>query len=158
MSESVYCQCNDQELHEMPSPLFRLICHCKTCQEFFRQDYNDECTYFLRDCLHIKLENIDFRGYQKGHSPIKRGKCKTCGKISYCRIKVGPFPEFLMVPSARVGSLDLPRPFTHVYYGSRVKDIHDDINKIYGHYRSQLVIFWAVIKAMMMQHRRKSNG
>ena len=147
--ESKYCSCNESELETLPDPLFRLVCHCKTCQQFFDSPYNDECTFILKDCPAIDLEDVELKGYQKGYSPIKRGKCKRCGKISYCTIKVGPFPEFLMVPTERLKSNEIPEPFAHIYYSSRQRDLDTQVRKIGGHFLSQLAIMWVVLKSLI---------
>ena len=155
MNGSEYCRCNEGQLKEMPSPLFRLVCHCKTCQDFFNQGYNDECTFLLNECHHLDLSEIEFKGYQKGFSPIKRGKCKSCGKPSYCKVKFGPFAEFITVPSEGLKSIEIPPPFAHIYYGSRCEQMDDNIKKINGHYRSQAAILWAVLEALT---KRRTNA
>ena len=72
-----------------------------------------------------------------------------CGKISYCKAKLGPFAEFLMVPSERIHSMDIPEPIGHFYYHSRVQDVEDQVEKVDGHYRSQAKIQLAVLKSLI---------
>src|SRR5690606_9458777 len=69
-TESKFCECNQGELESLPAPFFRLVCHCKTCQEFFGESSNDECTFLLKDCKNVDLKNIELKGYQEGYSPI----------------------------------------------------------------------------------------
>lgn len=147
-----YCECHPNELDDLPEPLFRLVCHCQTCQKFFNDAYNDECVFKLSDCKDIDLSNVELMGYQRGYSPIKRGKCKKCGKISVCTIKVGPFPKFVMIPSARLRHRALPQPYAHIYYDTRQRDIDAPIKKIGGHLPSQWSILKQVIRSLI-RHR-----
>ena len=143
------CICNPNEFDNFPKPLFRLVCHCKTCQSFFGSTCNDECTFLLKDCTGLKFDGAEFESYQNGFSPIKRGKCIQCGKPKYCRIKVGPFAEFVSVPSDYLRHIDLPQPFAHIYYNSRAAEVNDKFRKIGGHFMSQIAIQWAILVSLL---------
>lgn len=147
--ETKYCQCNIDQLQNLQAPLFRFVCHCKTCQDFFGAPFNDECTFLLNDCTGVDLKNIEFRSYQKGFSPIKRGKCKSCGKAAFCMARVWPYPAFLMVPSEALSGHSLPRPLAHIYYHSRVASVKDSTKKINGHFRGQIAIQAAIAIAIL---------
>jgi len=143
------CSCIDNEVKLLSKPLFRLVCHCNTCRSYTGSSYYDECTYLLKDCEGLSLDNVDFKSYQKGFSPMKRGKCKACGKISYSTIRVWPFPGFVMLPSQLVGQNNIPKPFAHIYYKNRVIDVGDVIRKINGHFLSQIAIQVNIIKGLI---------
>lgn len=149
MNTEGLCGCGFSEFDNLPSPLFRLVCHCKTCQLFFGSSQNDECTFLLKDCSGLDFEGAEFKSYQKGFSPIKRGKCIQCGKPRYCRIKVGPFAEFVSIPSDYLRHMDLPQPFAHIYYSSSTGEVNDVVKKIGGHFRSQLAIQLAVFISLL---------
>lgn len=149
MKSRELCECSIGDLDSLPKPQFRLVCHCKTCQAFFGASHNDECSFLLKDCKGLDLSDVEFKSYQTGNSPIKRGKCNKCGKPKYCKIKAGPFPEFLVISTEQLSNrTDLPDPIGHIYYGSRVNDINDGFKKVSGHFISQLVIVWSVFKVV----------
>lgn len=135
----MYCNCNRGQFDQLPQPLFRLICHCKTCQKYLDRPYNDECTFLLKDCSQIDIDNTHFTSYQTKFSPILRGKCKVCSKVSYCITKIGPFRHFVMIPTQLI-NMDPPHPVVHIYYDRRVADSNDNIRKVCGHFHSQLKI------------------
>lgn len=149
LKESLFCNCNPGAFDNMPEPLFRLVCHCKTCQAFFGTEYNDECTFFLKDCPGLNLKNIEFKSYQSKWLPIKRGKCKSCGKVACCMAKLGPFAHLVMVSSELIELEHLPNPIAHVYYDRRVVDADDKIPKVSGHLFSQATIQLAVFKSLI---------
>ncbi len=149
MSLEGLCSCNLNEFHNLPKPLFRLVCHCKTCQLFFGSSYNDECTFLLKDCKGLSLDRAEFKSYQNGFSPIKRGKCIQCGKPKYCRVKVGPFAEFVSIPSDYIRHIELPQPFAHIYYDSRAAEVKDRFIKIGGHLMSQIAIQYAIFVSIL---------
>ena len=150
-TSSPYCECNSSELDHLPPPLFRLVCHCKTCRSFYGTPFNDECNFLLKDCSSIRLDNIELKGHQQGNSPIKRGKCKSCGKISHSTVKFGPFAEFLIIPTERIKNMPLPEPFAHIYYNSRVRDVESNVKKVGGHLLSQLYILARVLKSLFFR-------
>lgn len=143
------CSCIESEIEKLPDPLFRLVCHCETCRRYTGSDSFDECTFLLKDCAHLSLDKVEFNSYQSGFSPMKRGTCKTCGKLSYSTIRVWPFPAFIMVPSQVIRRHNLPKPFAHLYYKSRVHDSNDFIKKINGHLLSQLAIQLNIFKGLL---------
>ena len=144
-----YCHCKPSEFSNLPEPLFRIICHCKTCQKFNGQPYNDECTFWYKDCSEINVENVDFKSYQSRLSPLKRGMCKFCGKVAYSIAKIGPLAHLVMVSSERLGAQKRPDPSAHVYYDRRVSEADDRIKKVSGHVLSQAVIQWAILKSVI---------
>ena len=143
------CGCYLNEIEALPLPRFRMICHCKTCQEFLGADFNDECVYLRKDCPTLDLTGVRFKRYQTGFSPVQRGICERCHKPSFCRIKLAGLPEFLMVPTSAVSPHKRPSPSGHVYYHSRKADTEDACRKVNGHYLSQLYIALTAIKALL---------
>ncbi len=143
------CTCYLSDIERLPLPRFRMICHCQTCQDFLKSDFNDECVYLLTDCDELDLTDVVFKSYQAGFSPVKRGICGRCNKPSFCRIKIGFLPEFLTVPSTLVSVHKVPDATGHVYYHGRVADADDEWKKVSGHYLSQLFIAYSGIKALL---------
>ncbi|WP_461424007.1 GFA family protein [Ketobacter sp.] len=142
------CGCSPGEFDTLSKPLFRLVCHCRTCQLFFGSDYNDECTFLLKDCTSLNAESLEFKSYQRGFSPIKRGQCIQCGKPKYCKVKMGSIIGFVSIPTNYLRHLDLPPPIAHIYYDNRTTEVHDAVKKIAGHRRSQAAIQWAVLSSL----------
>ena len=151
-----YCECDSGETSGLPEPLFRLICHCKTCQEYYGEAFNDECTYFFKDCNKLDLNRIEFKNYQSQLSPLKRGKCKSCGKVAYSIAGKDSKPFLVTFPSAKVKRENLPEPVAHVYYDRRVEDSSDPVRKVSGHMFSQFVIQWQIFKSLFGM-RKKPN-
>lgn len=145
------CSCIDSQIEQLPKPLFRLVCHCETCRTYTGAPHYDECTFLLSDCEHISFDNVEFKSYQKGFSPMKRGKCIDCGKLSYSTIRVWPFPAFVMLPSKMLQGSDKPKPFAHLYYQSKTIDVEDRVKKINGHILSQLAIQVNIMKSLFFR-------
>ncbi|MBL4867712.1 MAG: GFA family protein [Pseudomonadales bacterium] len=140
----------------MGAPLYRLICHCKTCQQHYDRPYNDECGYLLSDVKSIR-ESVELKSYQTKLSPLLRGRCKSCNKASYSLAKVFG-GTMVMVPSEMVARDKLPVCSAHVYYdrrvsnSRRVNNSNEPVRKYSGHILSQLYIQWVIVRAIM---RRK---
>lgn len=149
MNKEPYCTCFTEGLKKLSQPAFRLVCHCKTCREYLKQDLNDECNYFAKSNSHLDLTNIEFKSYQKGFSPIKRGTCLTCNKPAFSKVKVGLMPEFLVIPTAMLPEEPNIKPFAHLYYSSAVHQVNDGIKKIKGHILSQIAIQVAILKSII---------
>lgn len=154
MQGEIYCDCGANHIQSLPDPLFRFVCHCTTCRTFSGAPHNDECTFLLNECSGLNLANTEFQSYQSGFSPIKRGKCKRCGKVTCCIAHVWPYPEFLMLPSCLVKGRPLPDPLAHIYYDSRVADAPDSFKRINGHFRGQLAIQTAIVGSLFKRMRR----
>lgn len=151
--ESVGCRCWTGALPESPRPLFRIVCHCQTCQRYTRLAYNDECTLLRSDCPDLDLTQVTFESYQSPLLPILRGTCQRCGKPAYCITKVGPWVLFVMVPSAWFDPAALPTPVAHIYYHRRVADRTDSVPTLSGHLRSQLFILVSVGRGLWARWR-----
>lgn len=143
------CSCTKDEIENLNEPLFRLICHCSTCRSYTGADFFDECTFLLKDSESLSLDKVDFKTYQSGFSPMKRGRCNECGKVSYSTIRVWPFPKFVMLPTAAIRNKNIKKPFAHLYYKSRVIDIDDSVRKINSHFVSQLFIQFNIIRSLL---------
>ncbi|MGV3527241.1 MAG: GFA family protein [Candidatus Sericytochromatia bacterium] len=146
---NTFCHCQAEAFAHPPAPLFRLICHCKTCQAFLGLPYNDECTFLRRDLPALQLEQIAFKSYQSPLLPIKRGTCRRCGKVAVCLAQVGRLTPFVMVPSVLLGAA-LPEPVAHIYYDRRVADAEDALPKLSGHLTGQALIQAALAKSLIL--------
>jgi len=145
------CKCLDKQIEQLPKPLFRFVCHCETCRKYTKAECFDESSFLLKDCGDLDLSNIEFKSYQTGFSPMERGKCKTCGMVSFSKIRVWPFPAFVMLPSHKISIENLPKPFAHLYYKSRVTEANDHIKKVNGHMMSQLTIQFNIMKGLIVR-------
>lgn len=147
MSENP-CNCRPGEFLELDQPLFRMVCHCQTCQTFFGSPYNDECTFWFGSVKNISLAEMEFKAYQSILSPIRRGTCIRCGQVTCCLAKIGPLVLFLMVPSAQLKQENCPKPVSHIYYHRRLANADDQVRKISGHFFSQLEIIRSVTSSL----------
>jgi hypothetical protein len=151
------CTCRPGEFLNLPQPLFRMVCHCQTCQAFFGKPYNDECTFWFGDAAGIALENMEFKAYQSQLSPIRRGTCLLCGKVTCCLAKVGPIVLFLMVSSDQLRQENCPKPVSHIYYHRRLANAEDQAQKVSGHFFSQLEIVRAVVASLGQRLKRRAQ-
>lgn len=148
MSEiEAFCTCVEDAFSDVPEPLFRIICHCKTCQVFYGRPYNDECTFWLKDCGDLDFQKVEFKSYQSTLSPLKRGKCKACGRVVYSIAKIGFLDYLIMVPAETLKINSIPAPRAHIYYDRRLADVNDTVKKVSGHISSQVLIQSAILRA-----------
>jgi hypothetical protein len=151
MSDSIaFCSCIGNELEALGTPIYRVICHCKTCQKHHGRPFNDECGYLLRDVKAIQ-EKVELKSYQSKYSPLLRGRCKKCKKVSFSLAKVLG-GTLVMIPSELLATDKLPDCRAHVYYDRRVKDSNDSTKKYSGHIISQLYMQWVIVSSIL---RRK---
>ena len=142
-----FCSCIDNEIEKPGTPIYRVICHCKTCQKHHGQTFNVECGYLLRDAKAIQ-DKVELKSYQSNYSPLLRGRCKKCKKVS-CSLAKVLGGTLVMIPSELVATDKRPSCRAHVYYDRRVKDSNDAIKKYSGHIISQLYMQWVIVHSIL---------
>ncbi len=147
------CQCGDTTFTIKNKPIIRLLCHCNICQEFNHAPYGDVAIFLSKDVEMKKHNKVHYKKY-KMPPAIQRGKCTTCDKPAVEMIKLPMLPGFTIIPSANIPTGDfLPDPSMHIFYHRRVNDINDNLPKISGFLKSQVLLGGRIMSAML-----KSKG
>ena len=71
MSRENLPQMSDYEIENLGTPIYRIKCHCNTCQEHYGRPVNDECEFLVRDAKAIQ-EKLELKSYQSKYSPLLR--------------------------------------------------------------------------------------
>ncbi|MFV1871943.1 MAG: GFA family protein [Oleiphilus sp.] len=141
-----HCQCGKTSVSLLDTPIARMICHCTICQEFNQADYGDVTLFFSKDVqLHDKSQ-VEFKTY-KAPPAVQRGKCSHCHQPSIELFNLPVTPALTLIPSALIPTGPAAIPISaHIFYHSRVQDIHDQAPKISGYLKSQLAVTKEVFK------------
>ena len=149
MSETIcQCQCGQTKFTLLGEPLMRVVCHCKTCQEYNQSAFADILVFRSKDVSLPKDNNVEFKSYQ---SPpmVQRGKCLNCLKPAIELFNMPLFPKLTMVPSENIPEdFDLPITSFHMFYHRRVNDIDDKLPKKNGFISSQMAFMWKLFGVM----------
>lgn len=139
------CSCCSNTYTINHTPIARFICHCTICQEYTGQAYNDVTVLMKADVSDLNLINTKFRRWKLPPN-ISRGLCTRCNKPSIEKVMGG---ALMLVPTDNYPNVDaLPEPTMHLFYGSRVEDIEDDLPKYKGFAQSQAMIVKALAQGM----------
>lgn len=143
------CECGANTFTVKARPLLRTFCHCTICQAFNQAPYADICMLMARDVELPDNHSVDFQTYRKPPA-VQRGKCQSCDKPTLEYLRMGPFPDFAIVPVGTFpAAAALPEPALHMFYNRRVADADDDLPKYNGYWPSQLGSIGALIKARL---------
>ncbi len=148
------CQCNKIEFTPGAKPLFRFICHCRTCQEYTEKPYNDECFFRYSAISEASYRHVLFKNYQSSISPLRRGLCEICGKPVFSVAGLASPFKFALIPTDRVSKEIIPQPLAHVFYHRRASNINDQITKCRGYWKSQLLIQKALLKGILFRKNK----
>lgn len=134
------------ELEEMPA--FRFFCHCTICQSVYPGDYADATLMRASKVKVLTPETIVFAKHKIGG--LERGICKSC-KHPVIAFMDGPMmPQLAFVPTAIFpGGTPIPKPARHIFYGTRVADVEDNVPKTEGERASMLALTPALLKVIL---------
>ncbi len=135
------CYCKQVHIEMCADPVDAKICHCQTCQSMHGAPMQWAVIFNKRDVRIIKgMEHLKFY-----NSELSLNKRILPCKVS-CRLCGTPIADegrrmWLAFPS--LFDFGLPRkvpktfmPTCHIFYGSRVVNINDDLPKWSGHKNS----------------------
>ncbi len=142
------CQCGDTTFTIKDKPIIRLLCHCKICQEFNHAPYGDVAIFLSKDVVLKDHSKVQYKKY-KMPPAIQRGKCTTCNKPAVEMLKLPMMPELTIIPSANIPTGDfLPDPSMHIFYHRRINDMNDELPKISGFLKSQVLLGGKILSAI----------
>ncbi|TDL19110.1 hypothetical protein BD410DRAFT_900446 [Rickenella mellea] len=130
------CFCGSVEFELFDDPLDASYCHCRDCQRLHGAPYQWAAIFHKTD-MHFTKGQEDLIFYSV---PTKATEYVLPVKIS-CAVCHGPIADEgrrMMLVFPELVQFDfnlLPGPFRathHMFYGSRVEDVHDDIPKFLG--------------------------
>ena len=143
MSYACQCPCGASRFEIHGEPITRFYCHCSICQTQYQAPYVDVTLYKLDEVALPEDLELDFKQLKR-FMAVDRGFCPSCEKPVMAKVGEGD-KAFAFVSTRNYVSTDeLPEPEMHVYYGTRVADVDDDLPK-YGNF---LTSNWAFIKRM----------
>jgi len=133
--------------------LFRVFCHCTICQAYNGAPYADVTAFRAAD-VHLHDEAASaFRAW-KQPPIVQRGTCVSCEAPTIERIDAPVLPGLTMVATANIVDKDeILSPSMHIYYGSRVADVDDDLPKHTGGLSSQMAYAGALVRGMLRTRR-----
>ena len=139
------CSCCSNTYTINHAPMARFICHCKICQEYTGQAYNDITVLLKPDVSELNLMRTKFRRCKLPPN-ISRGLCKRCNKPS---IEMAMGGNLVLIPTNNYPDIAaLPEPTMHLFYNRRVEDINDDLPKYKGFAQSQAMIVKTLAQGM----------
>ena len=144
MSHSCQCPCGHSKLEIHGEPIVRFICHCTICQRLYKAPYVDANLYKL-DQIELPEDSDISYGKYKRVAAIDRGLCPECNHPVMAKVGEGEKAYGFVATKNHLDADTLPPAEMHVYYGTRVEDVDDDLPK-FGNF---ITSNWAFIKRMM---------
>ena len=141
MPYACQCPCGESRFEIRGEPITRFYCHCTICQSQYKSPYVDVTLYKL-DEVEVP-EGLDFKQLKR-FMAVDRGFCPSCEKPVMAKMGEGDKAYAFVSTRNYVSSDALPPPEMHVYYGTRVADIDDELPKYSNFFTSN----WAFIKRM----------
>ena len=123
------CQCGQSQFSLSRMPTRRFLCHCTICQGVYKAPYADVLVTSAKSAKIASEHSLEFKRLN-GEKSVDRGVCSQCETPTIGFLKVLPGIKLGLVPSARLeGAAGLPDPAMHIFYESRVADVHDNLPK-----------------------------
>lgn len=123
------CECGHSSFELDRGPHVRFFCHCTICQQIYGDKFSDVSVTPIRN-VHLAAEHHAQKRKFKKFLALDRMICEDCGKplISFMHWLPG-FP-LAMIPTRNLGDQGKTlKPSMHLYYGTRVEDVDDDLPK-----------------------------
>lgn len=143
------CECGRTHIKLHAAPRVRFRCHCTKCQAVYGAHYAD-ALLFRRG--QVRAEEPDSLKWIKTMrpSPLSRGVCRHCDQPMLGLL----FGVFNIVPSDRISDLALPPVSCDIYYGTRVRDVTDNIPKHLGAVASYVGLALPVMQVLALPGKR----
>ena len=123
------CECGNSSFELGKAPHVRFFCHCTICQQVYDSKFSDVSVTPIRNVHLVDMHHAKKRKFKR-FLALDRMICEDCGKplISFMRWLPG-FP-LAMIPTRNLGDArNLLEPRMHIYYGTRVEDVEDNLPK-----------------------------
>lgn len=143
------CPCGEARIRIDHLPRLRFFCHCTICQQVYKRDYSD-VTVMLAKHVHVSNDaNISF-GQYKAPPALDRGTCKSCDHPVVGFLKAPGMPRLAFIPAAVLpGGPKMPQPQRHIHYGTRIKDVADNLPKTESEVMSNLVLMPSILRVAL---------
>lgn len=142
------CPCGATQFTVSGEPLLRALCHCTICQSYNQGPYADIAVFSNGQVDLPDGHPVEFKAYRKPPA-VQRGTCSACGKaaIEYLRLPI--LPDIVFVPCVNFTDKSvLPDPSMHIFYGTRVVDMQDDLPRYTGYLPSHAAVVRRLVKAV----------
>ena len=146
---SCQCPCGTTSYKVHGDPITRFYCHCTICQQQYQSPYVDVSLFKLDQVELPEDEDIQYAQFKR-FAAVDRGRCPSCDKPILSKMGEGD-KAFAFVEIRNNRSADeLPPADMHVFYGTRVEDVKDDLPK----YKNGLTSRFAFIKYMAAANKK----
>lgn len=121
------CECGQSRYSLSRMPTRRFLCHCTICQGVYKAPYADVLVTGARSVAIASEHSLDFKRLN-GEKSVDRGICNHCETPTIGFLQVLPGVKLGLVPATRLEHTDgMPSPAMHIFYESRVADLHDEL-------------------------------
>ena len=144
MTYACQCPCGSTRFDIRGEPMLRFYCHCTICQQQYDAPYVDVTLYRANEVVRPPGQEIVFARYKR-FGAVDRGRCPDCAKPILSTMGEGEKGYAFVAARNYLDADALPPAQMHVFYGTRVADVADDLPK----YGNALTSRYAFIKRMM---------
>ena len=146
MTYNCQCPCGATRLTVQGKPISRFICHCTICQEKYEAPFAD-VTLFKLSAVESPANDAIVFGKYKRFGAVERGFCASCDKPILARTGSGQ-KDFAFIGTRNyLQPEQLPPAEMHVFYGTRVADVDDDLPKYSNGISSRYAFIKRLLKA-----------
>lgn len=126
------CDCGKATMTARGEPELSLYCHCPSCRDLYSLDIAS-LTAWSDDNIDLP-DDARLAVYKMADREMTRYACPDCGMTLYGRHKPGmPVVPHGVFRKANGGELpEALTPTMHLFYGDRVLDVDDDLQKSQG--------------------------
>ncbi len=143
MTYACQCPCATTRFQIHGEPITRFYCHCTICQAQYQAPFVDVTLYKLHEVELPENHGLRFAKLKR-FLAVDRGFCPSCNKPVMAKVGEGDKAYAFVSVRNYLDPAELPAPEMHVYYGTRVADVDDDLPK-YGNFFTSN---WAFIRRM----------
>jgi hypothetical protein len=140
------CYCGAVEVAVTGKPLSVSICHCTTCQKLGGGPFGVQS---LHRQTNFKINKPPEELWSLQSSKhVTRYRCQTCGSPVYATLSGGKtfvVPRTMLFQDKKKANDNYDddyRPRHHMYYGSRIIDVNDDLPKYVGSSHPTRGVLW----------------
>jgi hypothetical protein len=128
MAYSCKCPCGSTAFEVHGEPITRFYCHCTICQKQYDAPYVDVTLFKLNEVVLPEDHRIQFHRFKR-FGAVDRGRCPECDKPILSKLGEGEKGFAFVAARNYVDANALPPAEMHVFYGTRVADVDDDLPK-----------------------------
>ncbi len=149
MQHTCTCPCGETAFSVTGTPLARFNCHCTICQSVYQAPFADAFLMQIDEPFETVKGEIEF-ARKKASGGIDRGLCPHCHAPLYARFPQSYLSKLAFVTAARLpAGTNLPPVDRHIFYGTRVADVADDLPRYESGLMSNLSLTPAMIRGLL---------